>query len=173
MSYEPIYYAADADTWCEDCTIKRYGSTEGRDHEGNDIGAAFPDSSSDTPCHCAGCGVFLENPLTSEGESYVLQAIIEDLAAGRASAAVTEWAPFYELPDSLELDPYADRFEIVEGAYWACADFHAGQASRGYRHLSKLGRHYRPGAAHRGWASLNSNARAAYVRVAVSLIRNP
>src|SRR5438045_4041829 len=37
------------------------------------------------------------------------------------------------------------RFAVVEGAYWYCADYHEGQASRLYRHLSKLGRYYKPG----------------------------
>lgn len=30
---------------------------------------------SDSPCHCADCGVFLENPLTHDGLAYVQQAL--------------------------------------------------------------------------------------------------
>lgn len=37
----PIAYVYDADTYCEECTVKKYGSTEGDDSEGNPIGAQF------------------------------------------------------------------------------------------------------------------------------------
>ena len=169
---EPTYYTADADTWCEDCVTRRYGASEGVcDSEGNEIGAAFGDES-DSPVHCAGCGAFMENALTPEGYAYILESVIEALGHGRQSVAVTEWAPYYGLPDSLDPDPYADRFDVVRGAYWACADYHAGQWSRGYRHLSKLSRHYRPGPLESS-ARLEGDALAAYVRVAVSMLNRP
>jgi len=50
------------------------------------------------------------------------------------------------------------------------ADYHSGQWSAGYRHLSKLGRHYRPGPLE-STASLEGEALAAYVRVAVRLLK--
>ena len=56
----------------------------------------------DTPSHCDGCGVFLENPLTSYGEAYVCEAVVEALSQivdqGREavdSVAWFEWRPFY------------------------------------------------------------------------------
>jgi len=76
----------------------------------------------------------------------------------------------YGFPDSLEPDSYLGRFELIQGAYWAYADYHSGQWSAGYRHLSKLGRHYRPGPLE-STASLEGEALAAYVRVAVRLLK--
>lgn len=54
----------------------------------------------DCPQHCDACGVFLENPLTSEGYDYVREAIEESRAQGKvdgARAVITEWAAFYEI----------------------------------------------------------------------------
>lgn len=52
----------------------------------------------DSPQHCDRCLLFLENPLTPDGYDYVESAIAEDLAHGRVSVAVTEWALFYGIP---------------------------------------------------------------------------
>jgi len=45
----------------------------------------------DCPQHCAACGVFLENSLTSEGVAYVKEAAIDPFR-GQAAA---EWLQFY------------------------------------------------------------------------------
>jgi len=37
----PIAYTYEADTHCHNCTVSRFGSTEGTDSEGNQIGAIF------------------------------------------------------------------------------------------------------------------------------------
>lgn len=59
----------------------------------------------DSPQHCDGCGVFLENALTADGEAYVKEAI-EDAHGGAAeSIAITVWAPFYGFPT----EPAADE----------------------------------------------------------------
>lgn len=102
--------------------------------------------------------------------SYVLERVILDLAAGKKGVATEEWAPFYDIPTELEPDSLADRFDIVAGAYQACADWHGGQWSRGYRHLCKLGRQFRPSPL---GVRLEGDTLAAYVRVAVSLVRLP
>ena len=48
----------------------------------------------DSPQHCDDCGLFLENPLTSDGVDYVRDA----LAEGRGDAhTLAEWAEFYYL----------------------------------------------------------------------------
>ena len=65
-------------------------------------------SESDRPEHCFGCGVFLENDLTSDGAEYVRSAVRADLLSGRTnSIAVTEWLPFYS---------YIDWDGVCEGA---------------------------------------------------------
>jgi hypothetical protein len=50
---------------------------------------------SDTPQYCTWCNVFLENPLTTDGEDYVRDAIFEDRFHG-TNAVVNEWAAFYD-----------------------------------------------------------------------------
>lgn len=60
----------------------------------------YPDGGgeSDTPQHCAVCGLFLENPLTSDGLEYVKEFVLRDLREGQTdSNAVEVWAPFYGL----------------------------------------------------------------------------
>jgi len=42
----------------------------------------------DCPNHCDTCGLFLENPLTGDGEQYVIDTL--------AGASVTEWREFYD-----------------------------------------------------------------------------
>jgi hypothetical protein len=43
---------------------------------------------------------------------------------------------------------YADRFDVAQGLYWYCVDFHGGQGSDEYRILSILG--YNPSPSERG-----------------------
>src|SRR5215468_673162 len=53
----------------------------------------------DCPQHCDHCLTFLENPLTTDGWTYVREAITEAVCAGRYDlVACTEWAPFYGYP---------------------------------------------------------------------------
>jgi hypothetical protein len=52
----------------------------------------------DCPQHCDHCGVFLENPLTTDGREYVREAIANDRANRETeTVALTEWEPFYDL----------------------------------------------------------------------------
>ena len=67
-------------------------------------------SESDTPDHCAGCGCFLQNPLTPDGDSYVRElakaydapdSSWEEIAARAESAGnhtVAEWCRYYFAP---------------------------------------------------------------------------
>jgi hypothetical protein len=50
----------------------------------------------DSPQHCDHCGEFLENPLTSEGEAFVRQAIANAPARAEQSGDCLEtWHEFY------------------------------------------------------------------------------
>jgi hypothetical protein len=52
----------------------------------------------DSPQHCDACGVFLENPLTTDGYRYVNEALIEHARDGDGNAEVlAEWAKFYNI----------------------------------------------------------------------------
>ena len=61
----------------------------------------------DSPQHCDACSVFLENPLTGDGEAYVQECIERNLIEGRLSEAATEWSAFYGIEPR---DPKAIRF---------------------------------------------------------------
>lgn len=93
-----IYAAA---LYCSDCaaTIKRDKVEPGHvrecDESSYDSGewpkGPYPrgGGESDTPSHCDGCGVFLENPLASGGIDYVLDA--------RPGPVRDMWLRFYRL----------------------------------------------------------------------------
>jgi len=62
----------------------------------------------DTPQHCGSCGLFLENPLTPDGDAYVREAAAEfetqpdmawseiaDAADDGGKPALAEWIRFY------------------------------------------------------------------------------
>lgn len=62
----------------------------------------FPDGGGEADCpqHCGNCRVFLENPLTSEGEKYVREAL------ARGGDCVEEWSRYYGI--TLESDESAE-----------------------------------------------------------------
>ena len=78
-------YIYNADIYCEPCgnKIKRNLDAEGlaplhlADEFYWDSGdypkGPYDASESDTPDHCGSCGVFLENPLTSDGYDYIME----------------------------------------------------------------------------------------------------
>lgn len=126
------YYLTEADLVCEDCgrRIREELTAAGKapanpDDETTYDSMDFPKGpypanydAADCPQHCGmgeHCvnaflgpgglylGIFLENPLTSEGLEYVEQACKDALAEDRESVALDIWAPFYGI--SLEEDP--------------------------------------------------------------------
>ncbi len=64
----------------------------------------------DSPCHCSVCGIPLLHTLTSEGASYVRQAIAE--GEGCCSEL---WPVVWS--DYLPPEPHFDRFDICEAHY--------------------------------------------------------
>lgn len=59
----------------------------------------------DNPYHCDHCGVFLENPLTSEGVSSLYRMVLKALKDSKWSNALLEWVDFYnvDLKDIINL----------------------------------------------------------------------
>ena len=53
----------------------------------------FDSEESDTPQHCAKCGEFLEQPLTSAGYAYVKESL--DAAGETLTPTLRQWADFY------------------------------------------------------------------------------
>lgn len=109
-----IYQAA---LWCPICTreIKKDLKKEGHvpedpndehSYDSDDYPKGpFDDGGgeADTPQHCDGCNVFLENPLTSDGEEYVREAVHEDderrRRGGKANPVTGEWREYYDYLD--------------------------------------------------------------------------
>jgi len=61
------------------------------------------DEEGDSPQHCAECGIFFENQLTSEGEEYVIEAVREDREkrekGKKSNPVVREWEKYYDYLD--------------------------------------------------------------------------
>ena len=58
----------------------------------------YPDGGgeADTPQHCGSCGLFLENPLTKDGEEYVNTAFQEYCLLGKGDKKVlAQWVDYY------------------------------------------------------------------------------
>lgn len=109
-------YVFQAALWCADCianvlavTTDRIGRGIERERKRHEIpdGATDTDNvpdgphgdgggEADSPQHCDACGVFLRNPLTSDGVDYVRDAIQDYNEHGTGSRDVLEtWREFY------------------------------------------------------------------------------
>lgn len=111
-------YIYAADCYCEECgeeirkDLRSVGKApEDESNENTYDSDDFPKGpyqdaggESDSPQHCAACGVFLENPLTEGGYEYVSELIREHiLNPNRGNPEVlAEWARFYG-PDGLTI----------------------------------------------------------------------
>lgn len=85
-------YLYQAALLCEDCgeATRRHLDADGarpadpEDESTYDSGdypkGPYPDGGGEADCpqHCDHCGVFLENPLTAEGEAYVLEVLDDE-----------------------------------------------------------------------------------------------
>jgi hypothetical protein len=98
-------YIFNADIYCEDCALPRMAKAEAdgvSPFEGDSC--LYPQGphrdgggEADSPQHCGGCAVFLENPLTEDGMDYV-QDILSDphSMVMRGSYEVMKiWEQFY------------------------------------------------------------------------------
>ena len=108
-------YIYNAALYCEPCAnqamriLNRDRIMAGGDLQGMNDSDTYPQGpytdgggESDTPAHCDNCGVFLENPLTTDGVEYVRELIAEakaDALDGRNGVdnenALQYWTTFY------------------------------------------------------------------------------
>lgn len=98
-------YIYEAALWCEDCTNGIKARIQPPPHHDPDDEHSFDSGEypkgpysdgggeADTPQHCDGCNVFLENPLTSDGDRYVQEQVA---SARKRLAAMTPWIDFYD-----------------------------------------------------------------------------
>jgi hypothetical protein len=140
-------YVYRAALWCGPCMIRRLvekkkaspgalgmapaqalqqivsanGFTDENDYDSEDLPKG-PYSNgggqADTPQHCDGCGVFLENPLTTNGNRYVNEKLTEHARDGSGNAEVLEqWAKHYNVgfhaPGSVTLEDL--QFRVFAG----------------------------------------------------------
>ncbi len=104
-------YIYQADLYCEDCIIQIKGSLRDRELEppnpenehsfdSDDYPKGpYPNGGgeADSPQHCGSCGLFLENPLTMEGELYVENAVESCIYDRQGDPEiVNKWAVFYD-----------------------------------------------------------------------------
>jgi hypothetical protein len=78
------------------------------------------DQESDAPEHCARCGVFLENPLTTEGYRYLNSMITEaeDTGAGN-DEVIEEWKAFYpEREEYMGIGIHAKKKAALSNRGW-------------------------------------------------------
>jgi len=117
-------YAYQADLWCGDCAdkIKADLRAEGREDTGDTDDWpqwGSDEEPSDTPWHCAGCGVFLENPLTEDGERYVGEHLAEALCQRHegmdVGPCIADWWDTYA---GNEMVARAIAVELWERAKW-------------------------------------------------------
>jgi hypothetical protein len=83
-------YIFQAELWCEACAKQaKIGNEPSGDPDQYPQGP-YPQGGgeADSPQHCAGCGKFLENPLTTEGDYFVGSLLRDD-------ECPPEWADFY------------------------------------------------------------------------------
>lgn len=80
-----------------DCPCFTYEPDEATYDSGDFPKGPFPDGGgeSDSPTHCDHCGVFLENPLTSDGVDYVRYYVEDGPPSMRDAALDNLWRTFY------------------------------------------------------------------------------
>lgn len=104
-------YQFRASLYCEDCAAQIKATVGWKpfyeaDSETWPMGP-YPNGGgeADTPQHCDACGLFLENPLTTDGYAYVKEQVRNDRASGRGDGvAATLWAEHYGLREELDRD---------------------------------------------------------------------
>lgn len=101
-----IAYVFQAALICDDCAAELVegpgmaGQTP--TNEDSDLWPQGPyengGGEADCPQHCDHCQEFLENPLTTDGESYVREEVARTRAEnnGEDSSVTAEWAAFYD-----------------------------------------------------------------------------
>jgi hypothetical protein len=105
-------YVYQGALWCADCgtdIIRRLidgglnpdDYTDERTYDSGDFPKGpYSDGGgeADSPNHCDGCKVFLDNPLTADGDAYVIAAVVDFIATGRGDRDVIyEWITAYDI----------------------------------------------------------------------------
>src|SRR5258708_6258887 len=85
-------YIYGAALWCEPCAIDVISRLQDTTEDNGDSDTypqgphANGGGEADCPQHCDGCHIFLQNPLTADGQQYVRDAVAEHATHGRGNA---------------------------------------------------------------------------------------
>jgi hypothetical protein len=95
-------YMYKASFLCKDCAEKvkgmleyKYAGVPESEFDSDEYPKGpYPDGGGEADCpqHCDTCGLFLENPLTGDGENYVYEALAD---RDGDPAVLSEWEDFY------------------------------------------------------------------------------
>jgi len=112
-SADVIGYVKDGTILCAEC-----GEREGWDKRPSDeVGAVFPDSETDSPCHCEECEALIPAALTSDGVRYVHEAFrcfLRSHGTDGRLEILTEWATEYDyVPGAHFFLSRASKYEKV------------------------------------------------------------
>ena len=147
-------YVYQTALWCGPCMIKRLveerkaspgalgmdpadalqqivssnGFTDESDYDSDDLPKGpYPDGGgeADSPQHCDGCGLFLENRLTADGYLYVNEKLIEHARDGSGNGDVLDsWARYYNVqicePGQTTLDDLQYEYSLEDDEWGAC-----------------------------------------------------
>lgn len=108
--------------------VSSNGFTNEGDYDSNDLPKG-PHSTgggeADTPQHCDGCGVFLENPLTTEGYRYVNEKLTEHARDGSGNPEALEqsaehYNACFQAPASVTLKHLQFEYSLEDDEWGAC-----------------------------------------------------
>lgn len=99
------FYVYAADVWCTECAEKIKAESTNKPLQPEDETSydsdmypkgPYSEEETDVPEHCAGCKVFLENPLTQAGYDYLREKVAEYVDNGHGMPdVINEWREFY------------------------------------------------------------------------------
>ena len=94
-------YIFNADIYCTDCANEMIDECRERGIDDDGDSNTYPQGpfpngggEADCPQHCGSCHAFLENPLTGDGDDYVLSAIADDPDC--ENAVIQQWRQWYD-----------------------------------------------------------------------------
>lgn len=106
----------------------------------------------DTPQHCDRCGTFLENPLTPDGDRYVIEQLVEHARTGEGDAEVLKtWGKFYNFqvyePGEVTIEELRNEYALAFDGPEDCREWWFGAAGELYARGEALPGEweYRPG----------------------------
>lgn len=108
-------YQYQASLYCEECGDKITEELGDPPHDWPWDSGDYPvgpedASEADSPQSCGACGIFLENPLTSHGNDYVIEQFN---TRDTVTEVMREWADFYDYLNLSEIEEVRDQLHLM------------------------------------------------------------